>query len=1016
VAALSLRTSAAGGDTTGTSDRTCTITPAVGDLFLVFSSVSVNSNNSPTCSDDNGGTYTRIRSIDFNAAGSHGSAFVRDQLLTNTTSTVVTVATGSNDSGNVVVFAVSGMERTGSAAVRQSARVIAQAAGGTPSVSFASAVLSKNFVCGMVGNGSNPATLTPPVALPERQDVGFGTPNIGLEACSVNSGITLTTITWAGTSATAFGAIVIELDSNPVDLTADVGAFTESGQAATFGVTMQAEVGAFGVSGQAATFGLTTPIAAGAIAEAGQVASFKFSAPEAAGAYLIDGQDATLTYTPAVSHTLDADVQTYSISGQVVDLLYSGDVPGVAQITVGPQTNIFAGITRLDLSGQDSYRFDGAPVPPDCAMTAALMFWSFGDGTFGAGFNISKVWSSSGVKTVTLLVKWADGTSSSTTRSVTVLTAPTFALFDKFVNFSTGSDGNPGTSALPYKTLQKGIDAWRSFRGSDGSIPSDPGRLSLNKGDSFTYAGLDGINFGPLYVCAYGAGAAPIITVATGKTWDVGNLVREDRVVNWVANDGLKIRWAAEDIGNIVTMSHQGSQLSSCTVENGGIFFTGAGSSIASVVQSKGWRYGVFPSSSYLHITLSTFTGNGHSGGGGAADHQIYASNGVDHSGFTSVTTDATGASAALDGFKFSGCSKLYVADCEAKNSQTAFDIGGNPGEETTDVVFDRPTSRDCLHQGFWPDFMQRVSIRNPRVFNALDGAALEVDPDGGDITDFELYGGSFSALTGIFMRVANSAFTGVVVENTAVTKTNAGAFYDISDSSRSSLADLAEIHLSNNRYYRTGGSSATFAIVNGTTLSFAQWQAAPYNMDAGSTFADPLFTSTSDLRLQAGSPCIDTGATIGVLAQDYAQVYRPIGAGYDIGAYERGGSGSPYSMNAEVGAFTVADTSGGSTPNTRFKIAMQAVGPALFGITGQSATLTDTSEGGSSGSSTMVAGTGAFSIQRFNANLIYSNQPGEDDGHTPVITVVTGPVTFIPMRLKNGKIIYRLGGQDERR
>jgi hypothetical protein len=208
-----LRTSAAGGDTTGTSDRTCTITPAVGDLFVVFHSNSVNNNIVPTCSDDNGGTYTRIRNGLFNTSGSSGGVFVRDQLLTNTTSTTVTVATGSNDSGNVVVLAVAGMTLLGAAAVRQSGRVVNQAAGTTPAVAFGGATLATSFVCGAVANGSNPAGMTSPVPVPERQDVGQATPNIGLEVCSVNSGIAISTMTWASTSATAFAAFAVELDA-----------------------------------------------------------------------------------------------------------------------------------------------------------------------------------------------------------------------------------------------------------------------------------------------------------------------------------------------------------------------------------------------------------------------------------------------------------------------------------------------------------------------------------------------------------------------------------------------------------------------------------------------------------------------------------------------------------------------------------------------------------------------------------------------------------------------------------
>ncbi len=56
-----------------------------------------------------------------------------------------------------------------------------------------------------------------------------------------------------------------------------------------------------------------------------------------------------------------------------------------------------------------------------------------------------------------------------------------------------------------------------------------------------------------------------------------------------------------------------------------------------------------------------------------------------------------------------------------------------------------------------------------------------------------------------------------------------------------------------------------------------------------GNIEADPLFADAvnGDLRLQAGSPCIDTGTGVGAPETDLLGVLRPQGAGYDMGAYE---------------------------------------------------------------------------------------------------------------------------------
>lgn len=56
-----------------------------------------------------------------------------------------------------------------------------------------------------------------------------------------------------------------------------------------------------------------------------------------------------------------------------------------------------------------------------------------------------------------------------------------------------------------------------------------------------------------------------------------------------------------------------------------------------------------------------------------------------------------------------------------------------------------------------------------------------------------------------------------------------------------------------------------------------------------GNLSSDPLFVDAAngDLRLQAGSPCIDTGTADGAPSTDILGITRPQGAGYDMGAYE---------------------------------------------------------------------------------------------------------------------------------
>lgn len=208
------RASWVGGDSSGTGDRTCTVsTPAVGDLLIVWVVVTANSNDTPTCSDDNSGSYDRILTRTCGGGGGSFrlSCFVRTALMTNTTSTVVTPATGTNNSGSVVVTAISGMTRAGSAAVRQSAGQNVTVGPSAPAPAFGSACLTGNVTLGAVGNAANPAAMTAPTNWTERQDTGQASDTCGLEVVTRDSGFTGTTVTW-GSTTLAYGDIIIELD------------------------------------------------------------------------------------------------------------------------------------------------------------------------------------------------------------------------------------------------------------------------------------------------------------------------------------------------------------------------------------------------------------------------------------------------------------------------------------------------------------------------------------------------------------------------------------------------------------------------------------------------------------------------------------------------------------------------------------------------------------------------------------------------------------------------------------
>ena len=111
------------------------------------------------------------------------------------------------------------------------------------------------------------------------------------------------------------------------------------------------------------------------------------------------------------------------------------------------------------------------------------------------------------------------------------------------------------------------------------------------------------------------------------------------------------------------------------------------------------------------------------------------------------------------------------------------------------------------------------------------------------------------------------------------------------SPSIRLTVANLANLELDGS--LTSTNVSSEPLIVNGSAYNRAEMLAAGW--EATGTFVDrwrvdPLFTNfgTLDLSLQAGSPAIDVGVTLGSPYNvDILGVTRPVGAGYDIGAME---------------------------------------------------------------------------------------------------------------------------------
>lgn len=188
----------------------------IGDFPVVFIAVSGKAAVG-TLTDNRGLGWTFVTSVLSNSSTDILEVYVGNGLLANTSMTLTYTVNGVGNANGAIpeMVLIAGMSRVGAAALVQSAQQDNQAAA-TPAPAFGAAAQSFDITLGCVINASSPAALTEPSGWTERQDEGLLSPNMGFEVVTRDSGFTGSTVTWGSSSATTFGAVVLELDSTAV--------------------------------------------------------------------------------------------------------------------------------------------------------------------------------------------------------------------------------------------------------------------------------------------------------------------------------------------------------------------------------------------------------------------------------------------------------------------------------------------------------------------------------------------------------------------------------------------------------------------------------------------------------------------------------------------------------------------------------------------------------------------------------------------------------------------------------
>jgi len=205
---------------TATYDST-TYTPAAGDLLVVYFHISGTANpNLYVSSDTRGLGFVKVADTTFTSAGAagRGALFVAARFAPALSEIITCNTSSDNGTGAaVLVWAISGMGRTGSDAVRQVALENSHAAG-TPAPTFPINALTDNLILGFVGDeGGAPPHWTPPSGFtePASGEGNFTAPAVSAETCNRDSGFTGTTVTWGNASTGVFSSLIAEFDTTP---------------------------------------------------------------------------------------------------------------------------------------------------------------------------------------------------------------------------------------------------------------------------------------------------------------------------------------------------------------------------------------------------------------------------------------------------------------------------------------------------------------------------------------------------------------------------------------------------------------------------------------------------------------------------------------------------------------------------------------------------------------------------------------------------------------------------------
>ena len=773
--------------------------------------------------------------------------------------------------------------------------------------------------------------------------VAAGTTNITATSSDVTSPITVLTVTAPVLQSISITATTTSIPAGQTDAFTATGHFSNgTTQTLTSGVTWASSNTA---AATIATTGVATGVAAGSTnisATSGSVASSAMTLTVTAAAVTLKSitvtpasasiaagatqqfkatatfsdnstQDFTSTATWNSSNTADATISTAGLAKGVaagsvtVTATQSGMTSNSAALVVTAAPATLQSITlspasaSVSVSGTQQFTATGHFSDSTTQTLTSGLTWT----TSSADATVSTTGLAMGVTAGSANITATSGSIVSSVASLTV-TASAPVTAGAFYVATTGSDSNPGSLALPWKTIQHAASTVQA--GDTVYIRAGTYTESVNIGVSGSATA------GPVTFQSY-PGEQAIIdgTGLTPSTSDVQGLIN---IVNqsYVTINGLEI---------------QNYQTSNSNAVPAGIWITGSGShiqilnnivhNIVTTSEANGNAFGiaVYGSGSSATTSLDTVTLSGNQ----VYDLKTGESESVNVDGNVTNFVISNNVihdndNIGIDAIGFEGVSS---------NSAVDFARGGEISDNTVyniSAISNAGEGDEYDADGIYVDGGSQIVIERNIVHNVDIGIEMASEHSGHNTTsvitrDNIVYddnsvgisiGGYANNVGGTdsCTIVNNTLFendtkntgsgefqiqyhaTNNIFENNIVYSTSQGLLIN---SYTNSTPDPATTDY--NIYFSAGGSgSVDFLWIGTDHSSLSAYQSASGN-DAHSQFVDPQFLSltTPNLQVAATSPAIGTGTNLGTAVLgtlDLSNNARVSGSTVDIGAYQQ--------------------------------------------------------------------------------------------------------------------------------